>query len=929
MDFPPYIAFTAEDQLMTLDGTPDTVVHVITCLTATLTQAEMPARKDLYVYGDDITIGSALSIVGQNMTIVARKVTLLPGASVDLSGWDAVPTLSDKAENGAPGASAQNPDAKDGMFGNGGNGGENGGNLVLVGGTIGGSISVTSKGGNGSKGQNGGDGGTGLDGARGDDYRTTNDDRTLVHDGLRGVNGGREGAGGVGGPGGIGANGGTVTIGFATGPAPGVAVSCPGGAGGPAGKAGANGGRAGQGGAGGANGKFIAIGGKGGSFEGYVPTGDYAPGGSPGAVPSGPSADGKVGPAGNPGSTTATLVTAPDFYGSYAPSIQQLMLALRQAEFLYLGQTPDSVASAADRLLWISTVTTPPTGVTPPATDPRAQMRARANALLTQIARKLDFYGQPANHVPLASLAYYQTTLPGLLASGTTIEASYNAYVSEAGDQVKQIATLQGLLSQNADQLTTLKASRQPLVDQIGLYQAAVSNLLLSRNLQGVALATTEVKWEASVISQLQDSAGGAQCKTYMDIAGILGNVVTMDGDAFEKLANDGPKFGKSIYGGLQTIADDQSNWENAVARLDTAQGDVGSVVAAANDLVGDAISGDSGKIAVDRATFSAMLVPYKSLDGTGALEAQINLYLAKAQAFSQKQLDYNALQIQLLNLDAKIAQKQAEHDSIQNQLSNTVNPEIAIYKAFAARTYGETLDALIRDVYGLYQAYRYWALADYTFPPGDGNWTMAYLSGIQVDLNTRVTAILDNFSSTDKTTTQTFDYRAADGAGWVIDDATQLADFRTKGAIDFSILLDDNPWVKQNFAGFAQVVATDFVAEVRGATLTSGQLFVRLTHSGQAPFVDPAGTHWLFSHVPVSTSYKYDIASGGRLAGGALSGADHVQIGLSPFTTWTLRVIAADNPDLSLAGVDRITIKFKGRYLQTDAARRRRGVAA
>lgn len=931
MEFSPYIAFTAEDQ--PINGA---TVHVITCLTATLAQDEMPAGKDLIVYSDDLTISTALSIPGQNLTIIARTVTLGDGASVNLSGADGVNSWQGKARNGDPGASAQAPDATDGDAGTKGADGQNAGNFTLVAGTITGTMPVTCRGGVGAKGQDGGDGGTGLRGADGANFQTQevsgppNMVNTLVHDGLPGMNGGRAGAGGEGGQGGAGGNGGIVTIGYMVGPAPIVTSTCLGGAGGTGGAGGAAG-KAGDGGTGGYTAKQVQWGGKGGSGDVWDNTYQHAASGYEGAPASKPVGDvGEKGHDGNPGSTSPVIVPAPDFYSAYSPSTEWELLALRQAEFLYLnGESPNAdYSDAAQRLLWLSQITKPPVGVNPSADNDRAQVLARANALLAQIALRLNFYCQPYSHVELASLNYYQNTLPGILAAGTVIETSYNNYVKEGAKEDDQRAELSVMLSNSAKQLDLLRKSKSPLNDQITTYQSSVKDLKLARNLQGVVLQTSEARWETAVISKLKSDADTAQCKKYMDIFTTIASIVTIkDPQDFSSMTT---KFKADHLGKAMTISGDISSWEDAVTRLDTAKGDLDSIVSAANDLAKDAALGDSSKIAVDRAIFEAKLLPYKKLDSTGKLEAQINLYLAKAQAFSQKQLDYNALQVQLLNLVAKITQAQTEHDNIKNKLSDTVNPQLAIYKAFMARTYGETLDTLIRDVYGLSQAYRYWALADYTLPPGHGNWTMAYLSFVQGELSQKVTDQLNGYGTGPATFTQDFDYRSADGAGWKINDPQQLDAFKVGTKVgntdivhrlNFTIALHDNPWADDNFAGFAQVVATDYSVEIHGATLTSGQLFVRLIHSGQAPFIDPAGKDWLFSHVPVSTSFKYDLAHGNRVAGGALSGTDiNVHIGLSPFTTWTLQVHTSDNPGLDLTNVDQIVLKFAGRYRERNA---------
>jgi hypothetical protein len=291
-----------------------------------------------------------------------------------------------------------------------------------------------------------------------------------------------------------------------------------------------------------------------------------------------------------------------------------------------------------------------------------------------------------------------------------------------------------------------------------------------------------------------------------------------------------------------------------------------------------------------------------------------LNLYLAKTQAFNQTLVNYNALQVQLLNLNAVIAQANAEYDSIKDQISNSQDPTLPVFKAFMAKTYGEVLDRIIRDVYGLCQAYRYWALADYSLPPSDGNWDMAYLSDVQSDVSGNILAEINDYGSGQAGPTQPFDYRVPGAPVWTINDQEQLAAFKTDNSLDFTIL-PESGWAKTSFDGMAQVVASDFVIEIAGAKTSDGDLIATFTHSGIAPFIDKAGKRWQFSHYPVLTSYKYVLDGGQPLAGGSLAGADGVEIGLSPFTTWRIAASPADNPGLDLSGVTAINIRFAGRY--------------
>ncbi|MDB5072652.1 MAG: hypothetical protein JWM87_3763 [Candidatus Eremiobacteraeota bacterium] len=928
MELAPYVAFTSEVQ--TRDGVQ---VRVITCLANTLTQDQLGAGMDVFVFGDDITIDSALSLPACDLTIVARNITLAAGAKVDLSAPMADPIVPAKASNGDPGASSHYPDATDGEKGLPGNSGARAGSFALGAGQISGAIDIVLAGGVGSAGQDGGDGGSGLDGANGDDFKTVqvsgppNSRENLVSQGQPGVNGGRAGNGGDGGAGGNGGDGGSFTAAALAGGEPDVwingghpivgggaqyRIQSPGGAGGTAGKGGARGARAGSGGAGGYIGVFFSESGKGGSAEGYTADGQ-ARAGDPGD----PGTDGNAGtPPSQPGAPGGFGIgTMPRFYGSrFAPPIPQLLLTLRQAEFAYLSGVTDPAqyVVAADLLLWLVTVTTPPDGS---KADPdRDQILARATALIAQLNGRLDFYGQPTTHVPLASLAYYSDTLPGELASATAVETTYDTYVAAVQDQAQQRAQLNAMLDADSARLTALESQLQPLLDQITAYEAAVSVLQLARNEQGVIFANAEKVWEGAVLSQLADDAASAQCKSYEQILTTVGNVVTIEDPADLEEISVTLDVKKIDYGTIEKIGNGVIDWQNAVTRLDAAQGDIASVVDAANAIGSDALAGDSGKIAVDRAVFAEKLLPYKKIDATGELEAQLNIYLARAQAFSQKQIEYNALQIQAKNLAATIAQGRDQLTQIKNQLSEASDPTIAVYKAYMARTYGEVLDRTIRDVYGVRQAFRYWALEDFAFPPNDGVWDMAYLNGIQATLTGRVTSEINDYHGTGANNAEQFDYRTAAGAGWIIDDARSLDTLRTTGTLDFSIPIDD-PWVAKNFGGMAQVVATDYTLQLHGVTVPSGDLMVRLTHNGVAQFIDPNGKPWLFTHVPVATSYRYSLGDGSWLAGGSLGNAD-ISIGLSPFTSWRLTVLKEpDNPGLDLSGATRLVLKFAGGF--------------
>lgn len=916
MELSPYVAYSSEVQTI-----GDAKAQVIICLTNTLSQDQMPSGMDLYVYGDDLTIGSKLTLPGNNLTIVARKINFADGAHIDLSGKAGAAMLPAKAANGEPGASPQNPDATDGRIGLPGNPGQPAGNLKLVAGSMTGALTTHCDGGAGSPGQDGGDGGTGLKGADGAKFITTEKSGPphlvyeLVSQGQPGTNGGRAGSGGAGGAGGNGGKGGQVIVQTLSRFEVGNGVSCAAGAPGQGGAGGVPG-SAGAGGTGGLLGYVARGSGKGYSSFAYFPSDPPTF-----AAPGNPGAAGVAGAPGSPGlsgAIGAVINNGPvdNFDPSLFP-LQYLQLVLRAAEFAYLdGEAPSgNYARAVELLVWLTRITP----AAEDAQDPeRARVRARVNALLAQVGQRLDFYGEPRNHVPLASLSYYQGTLTGEITAAAAVERIYQEYVAAAGNQSRQIAALHEMLAAANSRLASFKAQLQPLSEQITAYQATVSQLKLARNLQAIAFDRAEQKWQEAILEKLRAAANQAQCKSYMDIFTAINAVVSIENP--DELAEMGVKFdfGKVNAGTVTTIGGDLCNWNDSIRRFETAQANVAAIASAASELGTDILGNDGAKIAVDRANFELMLAPYKQFDATGVLEAQLNLYLAKAQAFNQKQVDYNALQIRAKALTASIATVEADIARVQNQLSASSDPTISLYKTFVSSVYVATLANVIRDVYGLRQAYRYWALADYVFPPSDGNWNAAYLSAIQVELTSAVTDQINNCQGSGAgNPVQQFDYRIQGGAEWIINDPAVLESFKAagpgQGILDFCIPIDD-PWVAKYFTGMAQVVATDYVVEVRGSVVPSGQLLVYLSHSGIASFIDTTGKRWQFSHLPVRTSFKYDLRHGTHLAGGALSG-DDVEIGLSPFTSWRLTVSAADNPGLDLSGVTEVVLKFAGRY--------------
>jgi hypothetical protein len=139
------------------DATTNT--QTIEGLDFVLNQTLTPAGKHLIVRGDHVTLDGAISLPGNDVTIIARTLNCASGASISTKGRVGNPDYTgDTALPGKNGAGIDNDGQKPG--GPGGNGGK----ITIVVGQLIGNLQLDVSGGPGGAAQNGG---IGLDGSPG------------------------------------------------------------------------------------------------------------------------------------------------------------------------------------------------------------------------------------------------------------------------------------------------------------------------------------------------------------------------------------------------------------------------------------------------------------------------------------------------------------------------------------------------------------------------------------------------------------------------------------------------------------------------------------------------------------------------------------------------------------------------------------------
>jgi hypothetical protein len=137
----------------------------------------------------------------------------------------------------------------------------------------------------------------------------------------------------------------------------------------------------------------------------------------------------------------------------------------------------------------------------------------------------------------------------------------------------------------------------------------------------------------------------------------------------------------------------------------------------------------------------------------------------------------------------------------------------------------------------------------------------------------------------------------------------TEFPNFRQTGSLTFAIPRDDPSFN----VGLAAITLKGVIVRIPGAKTDDNRVSLELIHRGRAEFLDTARNLLVFSHEPRATQVVYDQVSGPITDDSANLGQDGSFAGLSPFATWTVSLLKANNPGLDLSNAAEITLDFSG----------------
>ena len=786
------------------------------------------------------------------------------------------------------------------------------------------------KGGDGQQGQTGGQGGQGYNGCQRLTLSPTHtpDGHIVEWPVETGWNGGDGAQGGNGGPGGdAGPNGagGTITVRYATSLPGSVTTNVSAGPAGTPGKGGAWG-----------------AGGGGGSVD----VEDEFPGDHE-YVPGSPGPHGEIGPTGGPCKTPAkdgSLVQNTISYDDLAlrASPDQRMMTMQLARIAYLSADPSGTSNqgyttTATLLQWLVNVTRcfsanpapTPTGFGANEVTKLANIYQEAAGLAFQLSQKLDYYGNPANYVPMGSRSLYQDLLKSLVANLTAIETTYTSYFASFTDQNAQLKHLDGAVAgANAhvaalqSQQSKLQKDADALVPTIDADQVAVNNQ------KAVLLFKLHV-FEEEIIAELKKQQG-TEClintlDELLDATKIIG---TVTGD---KEISKGAEIGKQVTGLFGKLDPPSSftdaDLEKLIQQLDVLGQDVQNMPAAYTTSTHLITSGapNAYKVLQEQQDFDTMMQPYLGIaGGQDAIDA-MNLYTKLVQQMNSDIVKYNSDIAQVATLTGAIAQAQAQVGQAQEAVAQKTNPALPALVAFMSSLYQTSTALCLYMMYMTYRAESFWSLnsvSSASFFQRIGLNNPAEVNAAFLD--TAQTQIISNYQQSIESFGTDAQYRppfgsSGDDLGIELNLSSDQVQALVKHGETYFALAPAVPGEGKDqtpFAGRANVRILKVRPWVTGAKTRDDTLTARITHTGAETIVDRDGSLHPFTHQPVVKLFTYDLktrAISGEDADFGQPGTDNKSSYalLGPFTLWRLQVLSDDNSSLDLTGVTGVRVEF------------------
>jgi len=541
-----------------------------------------------------------------------------------------------------------------------------------------------------------------------------------------------------------------------------------------------------------------------------------------------------------------------------------------------------------------------------PKNDPmvHANIQLRVRTLLIQLGQGLDYYGHRPDFVPLTSISIYEEAIDQLLLLASDIEAADKEYRQQTQDALKTRKAVSAAVNTLQTEVSQLEIQNGQILIEIDQHRKQIADLLVEEIELENKVAEAKVGFQEAVSREAACGFGDV-VKAAGAVAAIASGAGIVVGGASalaaandyiekKKIQNDLKekasyyvKQFKVVKGGLDKISDGYSSVKGI---LDEER--------------------DGAKLIMAEGDFEASVAKFEHLPEAREYRRLMRQYLSVIKTRNNMILQVDGKVTQALQIGAQVEAIENDVANTKGRLLQVFNPRLAEYEVFFEAATLRIRTNLLRAIYMAYRAMEYWSLRKNLLPNDLQDHAVNQLKVYNADFKVKLLGLMEERNNhpnevilpelkfSRETHPESFDL------------------FEKTGAFSF-VFSEDEPGVR----AFARVLAEKAEVVISTSEDLNGWSTVVLRHLGDPVFVTRLGEKVSFVHRGRQPFGQ--IEPGGRRTDIALGGLEGKYAFLSPFATWTFKMIFQDGNKESLdapvqaswrTSVQEVRITFKGR---------------
>ncbi|TKV43717.1 hypothetical protein A0U87_11815 [Sphingobium sp. MP9-4] len=539
----------------------------------------------------------------------------------------------------------------------------------------------------------------------------------------------------------------------------------------------------------------------------------------------------------------------------------------------------------------------------------RHAILARAYAMARKLALGLDFYGCSPEWAPLISFDSYAALVKDyVIGPAFEIERSFNSYWDEAASAEAKRSEIRKAVGSAEQQVTVLSIEEDRVEND-------ARNLL--KSLEGMdaqvnaALAFLMLK-EAELTAAIRSKHD--RC----DLVGTLTAVATI----VVGVASGGTALIGAVAAGNKLYQDYSAHdgsidelWDNRKIIQDDLKevGEKGERVIDSINKIQEGVARLTPEqrrlpqFKMERAQFDKVAADFTDIPEAAVYREAGYAYLKAVETRNQAIVDYNAMLVQLVEYQARVASAQIACDALASALSGKIDPAEPVVVAAMNRIYLDTLSMAAQMVHAEKKALAYHF----------GRPAIATVSALNMSLIagehmrvavTQWAAAKNRYAARRRLETGQLSINLRE----IVDEET-WRDFKANAILSFTIRRD-HPRYAALLSSMPGLRITGMEILFAGAQIAEGQTQIPWTmlQMGSELIYAGNGTATAFSHRPVLFRGWTPIAGAGRLVDPDFSEND-LYAGISPYASWLFTFVAHPTLGLNLEELESATLKMSG----------------